>query len=256
MTEPPLRLYTFALSHFSEKTRFMLDATRTPYEEVTWTPLLHVAPALLKSRRATTVPILEVGDEVIQDSTRILLWLERNRAPFPLLPPEGAERDEVLALEDRFDRVGNHMIRYAYSVALDEPANVANAWTDRSSALVKRAVGAAFPLVVPVIKNRFEIVPEKVARSREVIAEGVAFLEDLLRDGRRYLVGDRLTAADVTAAALLAPIACPDEHAIYAKAEYRESVRRAREPMEGPGLEWVRETYRRERRRDERGGAS
>jgi glutathione S-transferase len=41
-------------------------------------------------------------------------------------------------------------------------------------------------------------------------------VEDLLKDGRRYLTGDRFTAADLTFAALASIIVFPDGYARYA----------------------------------------
>ncbi len=227
----------------------MLDASGVLYEEVVWTPLFHVGPALWKSRRATTVPILESDGETVQDSTRILLWLERNRSQLSILPEDAGARAEALEIEERFDRVGTHVIRYSYSHVLERPESVVAVWTVRSSTLTKKLLARAFPLVDPLLRRQFRIEPSKVERSRETIAEGLAWLEARLEGGRRYLVGDRLGAADITAAALLAPLACPDEHPVYGRADYREAIRPAAEPFEGPGLAWVRERYRTERRR-------
>ena len=52
-----LELYTFRVSHFSEKARWMLDAAGLEYREVAWTPFFQVLPALRRGNRATTVPI-------------------------------------------------------------------------------------------------------------------------------------------------------------------------------------------------------
>ena len=102
-----LKLHTFALSHFSEKVRWLLDVGGIDYVEEPWVPFLHVVKALRKGGRgATTVPVLDTGEGYVQDSTRILLWLEKHRAPFALLPNDPVLRAEVLAIEDRFDRIG------------------------------------------------------------------------------------------------------------------------------------------------------
>jgi glutathione S-transferase len=52
----------------------------------------------------------------------------------------------------------------------------------------------------------------------------------------------------VTAAALFAPLACPNEHPIYGSARYRDGLRTLVAPFaHRPALEWVREMYRRHR---------
>src|SRR6187397_2171959 len=85
----PPRLYTFTLSHFSEKVRWALEESGVAFTEVPWTPVFHVPGAVRRGGR-TTVPILEVGDRRVQDSTRILRWLvEAGRSP-GLLPEDPA----------------------------------------------------------------------------------------------------------------------------------------------------------------------
>ena len=51
--------------------------------------------------------------------------------------------------------------------------------------------------------------------------------------------------ADITAAALLSPLACPEEHPIYSRRDYRKQMAPVLAPWrDRPGLAWVRETYR------------
>ena len=62
MTSAPLTLYTFAMSHFSEKIRWTLDACQLPYEERCLTPVFHMPTALhLGGRGQTTLPIVQQG---------------------------------------------------------------------------------------------------------------------------------------------------------------------------------------------------
>ncbi|MGH8431697.1 MAG: glutathione S-transferase family protein, partial [Solimonas sp.] len=111
MTAAPLTLYTFSMSHFSEKIRWALDAAGIPYREQRLTPFFHIPRIFALTRRKTSVPVIQAGDEVVQDSTRILEWLERRHAPFALMPAEPALRAEAMEIEARFDRVGFHVIR-------------------------------------------------------------------------------------------------------------------------------------------------
>jgi glutathione S-transferase len=73
----------------------------------------------------------------------------------------------------------------------------------------------------------------------------VEWLESQGVPDRPFLVGGRLTVADLTAAALLAPLACPDEHPIYGSARYRAAIEPlARSWQGGPAFTWVRQMYR------------
>jgi glutathione S-transferase len=245
-TTDPLRLYTFSLSHFSEKIRWTLTASGIPFDEHPWTPF-HVPSALWRGR-GTTVPILETPGVRVQDSTRILLWLEKNRAPFALLPADPAEREAALAIEARFDKTGEHVVRYAYSVVLDDAESVVRFWTVDASPRQSGIVRRWFPLMRTVFRRKLRLSAATVARSRETIASSVEWLASQGVPGRRYLIGDRFTVADLTAAALLAPLACPDEHPIYGSARYRGGLAPlVREWQDSPAFQWVRQTYREHR---------
>jgi glutathione S-transferase len=248
MSQDELRLYTFAVSHFSEKIRWTLDASRIPYREITWTPSLHMARARLKTGKATTVPIVQIGREVVQDSTEILHFLASRYAPFALLPDAPALRREVLDIEEQFDEIGTQVVRYAYQTALESPKAVQAAWLARANALERALVPLLFPGIAPAFRKMFRIDPAHAARAADVIEKGATWLDARVEGGRRYLVGDRLTVADITAAALLAPLACPDEHPVYGTQTYRDAIAPAvRELGARPALRWVRDLYRRDR---------
>ena len=244
-----LELYTFRMSHFSEKARWMLDASHTEYREVCWTPFFHVLPALRLGRLGTTVPILHTASGYVQDSTRILNWLDTNLPGFNLVPRDPVQRREVMALEDRFDRIGAHVIRYAYSAALEDRDAVVRMWTLDATPLQKRVIAAGFPLMRQVFRNKMNITPESVQHSRKRIHEALDELDGRVTDGRTYLVGDRLSVADITAAALLAPLFGPDEHEIYSREDFRETLRPlVSEWLARPSALWVRGLYRKHRR--------
>jgi glutathione S-transferase len=240
----PLRLYTFSLSHFSEKIRWTLSAAGLAFEEVAWTPFFHVLRARRRGR-ATTVPVLETSDESVQDSSRILLWLEEHRAPFSLIPVDPAERAAALAAEARFDEVGEHVVRYAYSRTLDDAESVARYWTTDATPLQARVVRRFFPVMRWIFRRKLRMSAANVARSRATIDAGLTWLESQTSSPAQYLVGGRLTVADLTAAALLAPLACPDEHPIYGSARYRAGIAPlVSEWQDRPGFAWVRAMYK------------
>jgi glutathione S-transferase len=239
-----LELYTFRVSHFSEKARWMLDASRTEYREVCWTPMFHLLPALWRGRRGTTVPILRTPGGYVQDSTRILHWLDTNMPGFKLLPQDAQLRREALEIEERFDRVGVHVMRYAYGAALDKAA-VLKLWTLDASTLQRRLLKAAFPLARAAFRSKVPIDPASVAHSRTRIAESLDFLDQRLADGRSFLVGERLSIADITAAALLAPLFGPAEHEIYGREEFRQTCRAlVADWNDRPAAGWLRGMYR------------
>lgn len=65
------------------------------------------------------------------------------------------------------------------------------------------------PGVVRLVRAALMITPESAARSIERVRGVFKDVGDRLNDGRRFMVGDRFTAADLTFAALAAPVLFP-----------------------------------------------
>jgi len=250
MNDAPLVLYTFSVSHFSEKIRWALDAAGIDYRDQRLTPFFHIPRVLALSRRKTSLPLLQAGEEVVQDSTAILEWLERHYAPFAPMPADAAQRAEAMAIEARFGRVGFHVIRHIFADTLADKAATLRLWGVDATPLQRRALSLAYPLVRRGFSRLLRMSPPNLRKSVAVIDETADFIAQRVKGGRRYLVGDRLSVADITACALLAPLACPDEHPLFGSADYRRIMRmRVLRWDDHPGLDWVRATYARDRRR-------
>jgi glutathione S-transferase len=118
----------------------------------------------------------------------------------------------VLGIEDELDRnLGPATRRWAYFYLLDRKdldhilfANVPR-WE-------QLAFKAGRPAAVLLLKRGLKINPEGAERSRQKIDEAFQNVGGLLGDGRRYLIGDRFTVADLTFAALAAPILAPPQY--------------------------------------------
>ena len=105
MTAADNTLYTFTISHYSEKVRWTLDHLKLPYHEICLTPVFHIGPTLkMGGRKQTTVPILVTAEASIQDSARILEWLHSHHGPLDIIPAE--HQEEVIGAEARFNRIG------------------------------------------------------------------------------------------------------------------------------------------------------
>ncbi len=243
-----MTLYTFAMSHYSEKIRWTLDHTRLPYAEVCMTPAFHMLPALIMGGRGqTTLPILKTPGQSIQDSTHILAWLEQHHGPLAVLPAH--LKAEVMAVEERFDAIGKDVARLLYFAAFGVgDAHIIGLWTDHATPLQAMVIRRAYPLIAWAFRRKLSITPARAERARQRIGEVLAWLEDQLKDGRTYLLGDRFTVADITAASLLAPMACPSQHPVYSDPEYRRVMAAAMAPWQnGAALAWVRRMYDLER---------
>ncbi|MDO9003916.1 MAG: glutathione S-transferase [Aquabacterium sp.] len=237
-------LYTFAMSHYSEKIRWTLDLSRVDYQEVRMTPVFHIGPALFMGKRGkTTLPVLKTPNATIQDSSRILLWLEKNQAPLALIPK--ALSQDIHAVEKHFDAIGKDVARFLYAASFGTgDAHIIKLWTDDATPVKAAFVRAAYPFIRWAFRRKLNITPKGADRAQKRITEVIDWLEGQLSDGRTYLVGQSFTAADITAASLLAPIACPSQHPVYGDPAYQRTMVGATEPWrDRPALQWVRQMY-------------
>ena len=86
--------------------------------------------------------------------------------------------------------------------------------------------------------------PEQGQNSKRIMDRELSWLDELVSDGRRFLVGEQFTRADLTPASLLAPLAAPKEHAIYAGLRPpREMEKELTNWKSRPSMAWVREIY-------------
>ena len=237
-----LKLYTYSVSQASEKIRWSLDACGIPYREIRLTPFVH-AGELFQS-----MPMLAADGEHLTDSTRILEWLEVHRAPFPLILRDPLVRAAVMEAEARFDQAGVHLLRWVYAGLLQNRSLALGLWTLDANIAQWLTLRVGFPLARRFFQKGLGFDLRQMGRSRRIIDRTLAELDRLAETGRPYLVGDALTAADITAAALLSPLACPDEHPIYGSPGYRQAMQPTLQHWQDrPGLEWVRALYRRHR---------
>lgn len=200
-------LYQFPISHYCEKTRWHLDHKGLDYRVDNLFPGLH----RFKSKRIAgivTLPVLADGAQVVGDSTDIALYLEERYPEAPLLPADEAQRADVLALEERFDRLGVHVRRWLYGQIRE--------WDSVMHAMLKvyRPLfglrDAMKPVLINGVQKLYGVTPERVAKSQAALLEGLALIESRIGDDpSRYLVGERLSLADIAAAALFAPMFTP-----------------------------------------------
>jgi glutathione S-transferase len=239
-----VELWQFTNSHYNEKARWALDFKGVPHVRHSLIPGFH-APTIRRLTGQTSVPVLMLGGETVCDSTRIIEALERFRPDPPLYPADAAERRRALALEDFFDEeLGPYIRRAAFHAMLPFPSYVASFFAGESSRAQRLAFRAALPVIRPVIERSLRLDDATAEVGRTKTREALDRLEGELGPSG-YLVGDRFTVADLTAAALLSPLVRPAEFPYRVAEPAPEPVRRWRDSLAGhPGWRWVVEMYR------------
>jgi glutathione S-transferase len=241
-------LHQFAASHYNEKARWALDWKGVAHHRITYLPGPH-ALAIRRLSGGTATPVLVLDGETIAGSARILAALDARFPERRLLPeaPELAER--ALELQAHFDaEVGPAVRTVLFSVLIREPGQLCRTFAQGKPAASRRLYRAALPLLRPLIA-RANGVTDRANVERSLAASERAF--DLVARAAGpsgQLVGDRFSLADLTAAALLAPLVSPDHPDIRQPEPHPPALASLLTRFAShPGVAWVREQYRRHR---------
>jgi glutathione S-transferase len=201
-------LITIPLSHYCEKARWALDRVGVRYREEPHAPLVH---RLFTMRHGGgTVPMLLHRSRRLIDSTDILRYADAAGGGDLLYPLDPALRAEVESLEALFDtQLGPHSRRWAYAHLLSHSALIRSLWTQRAPKLEATLLKVVAPLVRRLVRTSYRITPTSSERSLQHVRAVFQKVETRLTQGRRFLVGERFSAADLTFAALAAPMLLP-----------------------------------------------
>jgi glutathione S-transferase len=198
-----------------------------------------------------TVPLLVDAGTPVSDSSSIALYLEERYPAHSLLPGSPEERASALELEDYFDRqLGPAVRRWIYGQALETPGLVPRLFFG-GYGLAGQAFGAALGGIVAWrIRQMYRIDGTGVAKSAADIDEAATRIESLLHgDPSRHLVGGSLSLADITAAALMAPLVGPPGTAYDETPDLPSAVIERRGELRARVAgRWVMERYARDRR--------
>ena len=209
-----LKLYTFNISHFSEKARWALDYEGIPYEEKVLLPGPHQLATRRMARR-TQVPILEHDGQHVQGSSAIVDYVAARLGGTKLTPIDPTERAKALELEKTLDRAfGRGVQQVLYSELLKDRRTVVDLWSSGGPVWARGFYAIAFPAVASAVKRMYKTNDaEGVAKAKQRFA--IVFDElDAMLAKQPYLGGDAANRNDITLAALLAPVCRVPEHRV------------------------------------------
>ncbi len=245
-------LLTIPFSHYCERARWALDYARVDYVEEGHVPLFHRIAVSRAGSPNKSVPVLLADGRTLGDSTEILAWADA-KAPAgrELYPRDEVDRREVLALEEHLDEeLGPHIRRVLYYYLLPRPKLVFALIDQRTPKWQRFALRAGFPLLFEGMRRYMKIDARSAEESLDRVWLVMDGVEQRLAGGKRYLVGDRFTAADLTLAALAGPAVSPPEHGIrFPATDALPAPAQAllRDVRARPIAEYVRRVYREHR---------
>lgn len=208
-----LKLYTFRMSTFSEKVRWALDLEGLSYRELALLPGLHLHTTKRLAPRSS-VPLLVdettengqlTGCRVVQGSADILDHIAETRGLSSLAVGEFqvARVVELEALADT--KLGPALQTLAYDSLLKERRITTAVWSHSGPFWAKMFYGLTYRKISKVVQFAYCGSPERVEAAAATLLETLKATDASLQ-GEKYLVGSRLSRADIAVAALLAPL--------------------------------------------------
>jgi glutathione S-transferase len=197
----------------------------------------------------SSLPILATLKEVLQGSADIIDWAQKNTATQRNLTPSEQQK-QCQEFEQRLDDVaGVHMRRYFYSEALVEHSDtVRQIFIADLPPAQKLEVTAGWPMIRELMIQKMDLGAAQGEESKQIVDRELSWLDELLADGRNYLVADQFSRVDITAAGLFARLAEPAE---YFSSSFVELPPRMADTLtswhDRPSLQWIRGIYQKHR---------
>lgn len=240
-------LWQFRFSMYPEKARWALDYKRVPHIRHSLLPGPH-AMQLLPRFGQKAMPILRHEGRVLKSSAAVLDYVEQRWPDPPLYPGDPAQRERALELQQWFDdEIGPAVRRATFHELLPHTEYTARRFATGFAEWQQKLYVRAFPGVRAVMTLDMQIsaagAEAGCARTREAL-DFVA--HHSAQTG--YLVGDRFSIADLTAATVLFPTCLPPEYPVAAPeprpAGWRHWLERWQDHA---GCGYVRRMYREHR---------
>lgn len=202
-------LHQFRYSHYNDKARWALAWKDVRHERVSHLPGPH-GPAIERLSGQRQTPVLVWDGEVIAGSGRIVDAVEARVVGRPLLPADAVARAAVDGWRREFDdTVGPAVRTVVFAAMIDHGGYLCRLFAEGRPVLTRAAYRAIFPLARGRIARANGVTdPDNVRRCAAVVEAAMARVAHATA-ATGQLVGDAFTAADLTAAALLAPLVNP-----------------------------------------------
>jgi len=236
-----IKLYQFPISHYCEKIRWALDYKKIEHQTINLIPGLHIRQTN-KMKLRSAVPILKHDAKYIQGSIEIIDYLDHAFPQNRLTPDPEALQSEALEWEKYLDKeVGVHVRRCLYHILLDHPAIVKPFFLHNGPWYGPLYLLLAYPKLAGIMRKFMHINAESAEQSRKAMNLAADRLEKHYQNSA-FLVGDQFSRADLTAAALFAPLTMEKQYGLDWPTEIPDELQSLMDEFVSR-LDWVSRIY-------------
>jgi len=202
------------VSPYVELARWVLERLSVGYVEQRHVPVFNTLAAR-RHRGGTVVPVLNIGARSLTDARQIVDHYDAGAPPhLRLFPSSPTQNSEARALFDElYDGLGVAVRAWAYAYQLPVRSVTTRAWIAGAPLHERLIVPVVYPLIAKRVGRGLGLHPGSIPEQRALIDASLDRLDARLADGRRYLLGDALTAPDLALATMIAPVVVPPEYA-------------------------------------------
>lgn len=203
-----IELYQFELSQFSEKVRLILDFKGLPYKKIDVVPGVGQIDILRLSKQRQ-LPVIKDGNMVVADSTAIALYLEKTYPEQPILPQDPQVAALCTILEDWADEAIGIKGRTAFFGALKNSSLRTALLPSGTPDLLKTLVNGLPSELLDAVGTGVGLSPMVLKEEQDALHRAMESIGQLLLQSP-YLLGNQLTLADLTVAALSLVVKIPE----------------------------------------------
>jgi glutathione S-transferase len=208
-----LTLYQFPISHYCEKARWALAYKGLEHTTKNLLPGFHIKKAR-KMTGHSAVPILEHDGKYLGESSSIITYLDEIFPEKMLTPSDPDLRQEALEWE-RFadEKIGANVRCACYDILLEYPDIVIPFFTVNGPWYGNFVLKRMFPKMRQSMRKFMKINRESAKQSMLELDQATDKISSHLQ-GKKFMVGDQFSRADLAVASLLAPLCMPGKYGL------------------------------------------
>lgn len=202
-------LYQFSVSHYCEKARWALDYKGISYRVRNLLPGRHIKPVRAIAPDSS-VPVLQIQDQIIQGSDQIIDYLDRHFPDKPLTPQEPELCAQVMRWEQfAADKLADPLRCIFYHYLLQEPKVLLPILASGGPWYGPLWLRLGYARMNAIMRKTYQINSRTAQVAMHVVDKAIKHLENHLAT-HALLAGERFTRADLSVAALLSPLVLPE----------------------------------------------